>query len=99
MVILHSWAYFVIAALTVCRLTRLITTDSILTPIRRLIIGNGVVGRFRRGVALWVQCPWCVSPYVAAGVVVAFIYFPRDSAYVGAVLAFSYLAGLPAGRE
>lgn len=83
----HSAWWFIIDALAVARLSRLVTTDTI-TSRSRLWLAK----RTDR-LALWLACPWCISVWVAAAVVTATVLIPAVWVYIAAVLAFSYVAG------
>lgn len=78
----------VVFALAVFRATRLVTEDSITEPIRRRL------DRRPRLVA-FLECPWCVSMWLAGAAVVElekrwvwWIFYPA-----ALVLAFSAVAG------
>lgn len=77
--------------LAVFRLTRLITDDTI--PFGRLRLR--VEARWPNA---WftelATCPWCMSVWVAAGVLGAHALVPAWWPYAAAVLAFSAVAGL-----
>lgn len=74
---------FVLATLATARGTRLITTDDICTPLRSI------------GPA-WLRdalvCPWCVSMWVAAAVVVLVALAPGAATWLLAVPALSWAA-------
>lgn len=76
--------------LAVFRLTRLVTRDRILEPVR---------ARAEQGPD-WLRylsaCPWCISPYAAVGVVVARRVAPKAWGPLAEVLAFSAVTGLVA---
>jgi hypothetical protein len=89
----HSPVLLTLDALAVARLTRLLVMDSITRPARDWIVKGG-----RPMLIEFSTCPWCVSPYLAAGVVVLQRLAPTICLYVTAVLAFSAVAGFLAER-
>ncbi len=103
-----TWLRLVVDALAVYRLTRLVTEDEISAPLRRL--AGGYVARpftanakemqvaARPRVAAFITCPWCISIWVAAGVVALQALAPSPWSYAAAGLAFSAIAGLIADR-
>jgi hypothetical protein len=102
--VLRDPVTLIVGALAVHRLTRLITEDEITDPIReRLnpVVVNGPRGIERESSRLGylVRCPWCVSPYVAAGWAALTVAAPAVAATAGAVLAWSSVTGLLASLE
>lgn len=85
----------VIDALAVCRLTRLATKDKLTEDIRDRVAWRV---RHRRRLLYLTTCPWCMSVWVAAGVVVARRYVPGWR-YLARVLAASHVAGLVANLD
>jgi uncharacterized protein DUF1360 len=89
----------VVDFLATYRLTTLIKDDKITEDLRRMV--------FRRfgepdeehshKVSYLLNCPWCLSVYFAAGVVVARHFRPRVWSPVAKVLALSALTGLVSG--
>lgn len=77
--------------LAVARLTRLVTRDRITIRPR-----NWVWEHAPEPIAGLVDCSWCVSMYVAFGVVAARRFAPRAWSPVAAALAMSEVAGLAA---
>lgn len=61
-----------VAALTAARLTRLATTDTWPPAVRARVAAMHAVERRAPGWGHGVDCPWCVSPWVAAAVVAGF---------------------------
>lgn len=74
-------------ALAVFRLTRLVTTDAIMQPARDAIQGRPFVREVT-------SCDWCLSVWVAFGVVTARAICPRVWRPIAQALAFSTVAGL-----
>jgi hypothetical protein len=106
----HSATLLLLDALAVARLTRLVVSDTITAPLRQRLFGSrpGVTSDLaghrvqvaaRPRLAQFITCPWCVSPYLAIGVVMLQALAPTACLYVTAVLAFSLLAGLLAERS
>jgi hypothetical protein len=85
------WA--VIDAASVFRLTRLVTHDRLTERARQWILRRWGMPAFD-----FASCPWCVSVYVAAGVVALTALVSAQWKYVAFVLAFSAVAGLLADR-
>jgi hypothetical protein len=87
----------VVDALACYRATRLITRDSV--PVFR-VPRDAVVRRWEgRPVAELVTCPWCVSVWLAAGIVTARLLLPGPWTLLALVLAFSAVAGWLSERE
>lgn len=83
----RSGVLLALDALAVFRLTHLIVDDTITHPLRARLAERRLLGEL-------VTCPWCVSPYLAAIVVVLQTLAPRPCLYAAAVLAFSAVAGI-----
>ena len=87
-----------LVALTVARLTRLVTTDRITEAPRNALIRrldpDGLT-------AYLLVCSWCSSLYVSAGVVGAWYLWADQIWFTAttAVFAFSHIAGFLASRE
>lgn len=101
----HSAILLALDALAVYRLTRLVVADTITARAREAIAGRRpghsrdlsgmrIVVVARPRLAALISCPWCVSPYLAAVVVVCQALIPALWIYPAAVLAFSAAAGL-----
>lgn len=101
----HAPILLLFDALACYRLTRLVCADTLTEPLRQWLIGTvqtsdrlldglpiSVAARPR--LADFLGCPWCVSAWCAAGVVLAQSLIPSAWLYASAVLAFSALAGL-----
>lgn len=86
----HNAVLLVLDALATWRLTRLLIDDSITFWLRKPL----VEGRGPAWLADLMTCPWCLSIWIATGVVVAQVLVPGQWIYVAAVLAFSAVAGL-----
>jgi hypothetical protein len=84
-----------VGGLAVHRLTRLVTRDELLRPLRDRIADRNPEGRL----AYLVSCPWCVSPYVAAAWALLAVTAPSVAAPAGAALAWSSAAGLLSAAE
>ena len=105
----HTAALLVLDALACYRLTRLVVQDTITEPWRRWIVGNKrsgaralsgehIVMVARPRVAEFITCPWCVSFWIAIGVVMLQTLTPTVCLYVTAILAFSAVAGILSER-
>jgi len=86
---------FVIDALAVHRLTVLVTRDKVTEPLRKKVWerSDRLEKDANSGVSYLVTCPWCVSIYAAAGVVLARKVVPSLWNAVGSGLAMSSVAG------
>lgn len=82
-----------VGGLAVHRATRLVTDDTITAPVRDRIVDRG------GWPADLVTCPWCVSVWVAAGWAALTVAAPRVARPLGALLAWSSIAGLLAAQE
>lgn len=84
----------VVLALAVYRLTRLVTTDALTDPLR------GRLGR-RPKLVSFLECPWCVSVWLAAAVVVEVEerWWWTFAAPAALVLALSAVTGYLAERS
>lgn len=84
---------FIVMALAVYRLCRLIIEDTVTEKLR-----NQVWRRFRpdRGVGYLITCYWCTGFWVASLVVTSYIIVPVPTMAVSLVLALSAGAGLVA---
>lgn len=91
-------------ALAVARLTQLVIRDTILEGVRERLKGRRTYARDLGGdptyiaarprVALFLSCPWCVSPWLATIVVALQALIPAVWLYPSAVLAFSQTAAV-----
>lgn len=86
-------------ALAVKRITRLITEDVILEPIRERIWKRFGGPQESYGISYMITCPHCVSIWVAAGVTVARIMVPKMWSPVASGLALSAVTSILAERE
>jgi hypothetical protein len=87
----------VIDALAVKRLTRLVTEDQIMEPVRNWVWNRYPPESTKLGYLL--TCPHCTSIWVAAGVQSARIVFPKAWSPVARALALSGVTSLIAERE
>lgn len=87
-----------VGALAVYRVTRLLVDDEVTRPLRERIGALAVVEQNER-LAYLVNCPWCVSPYVAAAWAGLAAAAPAVAAPLGAVLAWSAASGLLSSLE
>lgn len=78
------------------RLTKLVLDDKIADPVRNRILAGRDPDK---GLAFAITCPWCSSPYIAAGIVAARRYAPRWWGPVADILAMSAVTGLLFERE
>jgi hypothetical protein len=96
--VLRDPVTLIVGGLAVHRLTRLVVEDEITRPLRERI-GTRAVTEQNGRLAYVITCPWCVSPYVAAGWALLTVTAPSVAATVGAVLAWSSVTGLLASAE
>jgi hypothetical protein len=106
----HSAVLLTLDALTVARLTRLVTVDTVTAPVREKLAGRKAAQTMNVGgervlvakrprLVAFITCPWCVSPYVASGVILLQALAPAACLLITAVLASSMVAGLLAERS
>ena len=91
-----SPASSVIDALAVYRLTRLITQDELMEPVREFIWHNHPPEDTKIG--YFITCPWCTSVWIGGAVVVARAVAPRQWDLVARALALSSVAGMISSR-
>lgn len=70
----QTWLFGVLAVGATGRLTRLVTSDTITTPIRARLVRALPEGRATTG-SEFLTCPWCVSVWIAP-VVIALGWWP-----------------------
>lgn len=87
---------FAVDSLATFRLTRLAVEDEITSPLREAVWKRYDVSDTKIGYFL--TCPWCVSIWVGAGVVVARRVAPAAWEPVAAILAGSAVTGMIASR-
>ncbi len=87
---------FVILALASHRLTRLITTDTIFSPLRERIWNKFPPDRVNLGYLI--TCDWCTSIWVSAVVICSYLLIPYATVVVSLVLAISTIVGYLAAR-
>jgi hypothetical protein len=89
------WAALVLVTIAVARLTRLVTTDVIMLPLRRWVVNKWGEDS---AMAYLIHCSWCSSMWIAApgAVLWAFLMLPTKDWWlaVPAALAMSYVTGL-----
>jgi hypothetical protein len=78
------------------RLTRLLTEDELLAPVREYVWRNHSPEETKLG--YFVTCPWCVSIWAGALVVGARAVAPQQWDKVAQGLSFSALTGLVATK-
>lgn len=101
----HSFWWLTCDALAVYRLAVLITKDSITAPLRDWLIAMPTTWRSpservspRPRLAEFITCPWCVSIWIAAGVIALTRVVPGVWQYAAIALACSAVAGFLAER-
>lgn len=95
-------ARLLLGGLAVARLTRLVTADEATRRPRDRALEWAAGTAERRAhpqLAYLLTCPWCVSPWLAAGWAALDALAPGPARALGAVLAWSELAGLAAQAE
>jgi hypothetical protein len=88
-----AWLWLLVNGLATYRLTHLITDDLITEPLRARVI------RLGEPWATGIECPWCVSFWVATGVVVLSVSAVDLWAPIATIFTFSAVAGLLANLE
>lgn len=106
----HSFWWLLVDGLAVYRLTVLVVKDTITNPLRELAQrpwqreARKIAPRVpsTRGARWWLSelstCPWCVSVWIACGVVALTRLAPGAWQYAALVLACSALAGFLSER-
>lgn len=102
----HDWWWLTVDALAVYRLTRLIVLDTVTAPLRARLGApwqikstepGHVLTRPGKGFRykLWelVNCFWCVSIWIALGVMLLTRFWPDGWQYLAFLLAGSGVAG------
>jgi len=87
---------FIILALAIFRLTRLVTTDTIFNELREKIWNKFPPNRINIGYLI--TCDWCTSIWVASGYVPLALLFPQVVFVVSLILATSAVVGILAAR-
>ena len=91
-----SVLHFIVLALLVYRVTRVIVIDHVLTPLRERIWDkfnpeDSYIGYF-------FTCPWCVSLWVSLVVIIFYAFFPSTLFIIGCIFSLSAIAGLITAR-
>jgi hypothetical protein len=97
-----DWLVFLVLALAVARVTRLVTTDEVTLPLRTWVIRKwGEDGK----AAYFIFCPWCVSIWVSMLLIPPTFLTPHGPGWVEQVWlalltigATSHLTGLIASK-
>jgi drug/metabolite transporter (DMT)-like permease len=97
-----DWLVFLVLALAVARVTRLVTTDEVTLPLRTWVIRKwGEDGK----AAYFIFCPWCVSIWVSMLLIPPTFLTPHEPGWVEqvwlallAIGATSHLTGLIASK-
>jgi hypothetical protein len=87
---------FIILALAAHRLTRLITTDTIFSPLREKIWNKFPPDKINLGYLI--TCDWCTSIWVSAILISSYLLIPYPTVVVSLVLAISTIVGYLAAR-
>lgn len=91
-----SALHFLVLALMVYRLTRLIVVDTIFTPVREWIFSKKPPRSSSLGYLF--TCEWCISLWLALPVVISYALFPSITLVIGYIFALSATAGLITAR-
>lgn len=94
---MNEFFVFLVGALATYRLSRLITRDEILSPLRNRIWKHFPPETSKFGYLF--TCMWCTSMWSASILVLSGIINLKITLYFGLVLAFSAVAGLLAAYE
>jgi hypothetical protein len=86
----------VILAFACTRLTLLITTDEITSPLRERIWRRFEPGKSRFGYLF--TCNWCTSVYTASLLVIMYRIFETQTIFVSTIFALSLVASIIANR-
>jgi hypothetical protein len=82
---------FSVQALAAARIVRLIQTDSITETHRKLVL-DWLYARKRYRVMELLDCPWCASVHVMAGLTILRMAAPRLHTALVGIMAGSYVA-------
>ena len=83
---------YAILALAVYRLTRLVTTDTILEKVRVRIWRRFPI--HENGFGYMITCTWCTSIWTSSLVMSVYKMFPEPTVFFCGILALSTAAGL-----
>lgn len=81
-----------ILALAIFRITRLVTTDTILAPVREKIWKKYPI--HKNGIGYLITCDWCTSIYVSSLVFTLYKMATEPVIFVSSILALSAVAGM-----
>ena len=81
----------VVLSLAVYRLTRLVTTDTLLEDVRERVWRRWPPST-KRGYVI--TCDWCTSMWISAPTVLMYSIYPTATVYVCAIFALSAAAGI-----
>jgi hypothetical protein len=87
---------FIILALAVFRITRLIIKDEVLAPLRNEFWEKFTPETSYLGFLF--TCEWCVSMWVALPVILFYVAFPTLTLLVGCIFALSAVSSLITAR-
>jgi hypothetical protein len=87
---------FIILALAVFRITRLIMLDEILAPVRNVFWEKFPPESSYLGFLF--TCEWCVSMWIALPVVLFYAAFPTMTLLIGCIFALSAVSSLITAR-
>lgn len=96
----HDLLGLIVLTLGAWRVWRIISTDTVLDPIRDRILGpsslaGGVTHYRRKKLAEFVGCPWCLGFWLALGAFAAWHWWSKDDSVLIAIpLAASAGLGL-----
>lgn len=82
----------IILTLAVFRITRIVTTDEILSPIRKKIWAKSPP--WKNGIGYLITCDWCTSVWVSSLVLIVYKIAPTPAITVWGIFALSGAAGL-----
>ena len=94
---MNEFFIFLVGALATYRLSRLITRDEILSPLRNRLWKRFPPETSKFGYLF--TCMWCMSIWSASILVLSGIIIFKITLYFGLVLAFSAVTGLLAAYE
>lgn len=97
-----DWWQFFLLAVASFRLWRIVADDDILSRPRRWAFGLGdwqddgdpVPSTYRRGLAEFVTCPWCLGLWISFAFFGFWLLYPEGALVCATVLALSAVAAL-----
>lgn len=91
-----SALHFIVLALLVYRLTRLVIVDTIFEPVRDWVFSRKP--SHTSSIGYLFTCEWCMSLWIALPTMFLYAFFPSTVFLIGCIFALSAIAGLITAR-